>query len=397
LSHGERLDLDAPLTIEELDKSVDKCNLKSAPGADGLSNTFIKKYWHLLRVPLFRYANRCYDSGELTVNFRSAIIKLIPKKGNTELIKNWRPISLLSNLYKIISRAINNRLNKVVNRICSRSQKGFNSNRFTQECLINVIENIQYCNSTGENGAIVAVDMAKAFDTLSHGFVREVLKFFNFGPNLIRWLTLLGENRSASIIIDDGVYSRPFELGRGRAQGDNISPTTFNFAEQILLFKIELDSSIASIGRHRNIPIDFPVNNDPFFMHEARGETSKNESLADDNTTITKYEKQSLLRLREVLVDFACVSSLHCNFDKTMVMPVGSAVLTKQRLGDFTVTNQITLLGLEINNNLDNVEDIFMKIANKINPRSATATYTSPIKITFVERIKSLVKIIAAF
>ncbi len=209
--------------------------------------------------------------------------------------------------------------------------------------------------------------MAKAFDMLSHGFVREVLKFFNFGPNLIRWLTLLGENRSASIIIDDGVYSRPFELGRGRAQGDNISPNTFNFAEQILLFKIELDSGIASIGRHRNIPIDFPVNNDPFFMHEARGETSKNESLADDNTTITKYEEQSLLRLREVLVDFACISGLHCNFDKTMVMPVGSAVHNKQRLGDFTVTNQITLLGLDINNNLDNVEDIFMKIANKIN------------------------------
>ena len=91
---------------------------------------------------------------------------MIPKKGDITDLKNWRPISLLSNVYKIISRAINNRLNTVVNRICSRSQKGFNNVRYTQECLINVIESISHCNSNNINGAIVAVDMAKAFDTL---------------------------------------------------------------------------------------------------------------------------------------------------------------------------------------------------------------------------------------
>ena len=51
---------------------------------------------------------------------------------------NWRPISLLSNMYKILSRAINTRLNKIVNRVCSRSQKGFYNSRYTQEVLINV-------------------------------------------------------------------------------------------------------------------------------------------------------------------------------------------------------------------------------------------------------------------
>jgi hypothetical protein len=88
-------------------------------------------------------------------------------------------------MYKIISRAINNRINKVVNRICSRAQKGFNSQRYTQECLINVIESIAHCNAENINGAVVAVDMAKAFDTLSHGFLREVFKFFNIGPVMI--------------------------------------------------------------------------------------------------------------------------------------------------------------------------------------------------------------------
>ncbi len=56
------------------------------------------------------------------------------------------------------------------------------------------------------------------------------------------------------------------------------------------------------------------------------GETGKNEFLADDNTAITRFEMGSLLALRSILDDFAKVSGLKCNFDKTMVMPVGTAI-----------------------------------------------------------------------
>ncbi len=262
---------DGPLTLEELDLSIEKCNIRSAPGIDGLSNAFIKKYWHYFRIPLLKYANTCFDKKILTSNFRAAAIKLIPKKGDTSNIKNWRPISLLSNMYKIISRAINNRLNKVVNRICSRAQKGFNNQRYTQECLINVLETIAHCNTTGEKGAVVAVDMAKAFDTLSHGFLREVFRFFNIGPVMIDWLVLLGENRTACILLDDGTYSRNFSLGRGRAQGDNISPNTFNFADQILIFKIELDPMINGIWKNFQIPPSFPTNTESFLCTSLRG------------------------------------------------------------------------------------------------------------------------------
>jgi Reverse transcriptase (RNA-dependent DNA polymerase) len=126
LTQEESDTLDQPLTIIELDDAVKKCRNRSAPGADGFSNTFIKKIWNDLRYPLLNYALHCFNSGSLTQNFRSAKIKLIPKKGDPSKLNNWRPISLLSNFYKIISRAINNRLNKIVNRICSRAQKGYN-------------------------------------------------------------------------------------------------------------------------------------------------------------------------------------------------------------------------------------------------------------------------------
>jgi hypothetical protein len=146
LTADEREALDRPLSIGELDESLNNCNLKSAAGSDGFSNRLIKLCWQHLRIPLFNYANFCFTTGLMTHNFRSASIKLIgPKKGDLGNLKNWRPISLLSNMYKIISRAFNLRLKKVVNRICSRAQKGYNSDRYVQEVLINVCETIAHC------------------------------------------------------------------------------------------------------------------------------------------------------------------------------------------------------------------------------------------------------------
>ena len=75
-----------------------------------------------------------------------------------------------------------------------------------------MLESINHCNINNINGAVVAVDMAKAFDTLSHEFLRKVFEFFKFGPVAMKWLTLLGENRQACILLDDGTYSRNFSL-----------------------------------------------------------------------------------------------------------------------------------------------------------------------------------------
>jgi hypothetical protein len=132
-----------------------------------------------------KIANHCFNTGTLAHNFRSACIKLIPKKGNLCELKNWRPISLLSNMYKIISRAINERLKPVVTRICSRAQKGYNDKRYVQEVLINVCDTIAYCRDRGIRGSVLAIDMAKAFDTLDHSFIREVYKFFGLGNNIL--------------------------------------------------------------------------------------------------------------------------------------------------------------------------------------------------------------------
>ena len=275
LTENERNLLDLPLTIDELDKSIKGANMKSAPGTDGFSNQLIKRCWNFLRRPTLKYVNCCMAKGLLTDNFRTAAIRLIPKKGDVSDISNWRPISLLSNMYKLISRAINNRLKTIANRICSRAQKGFNQNKFTQEVLINIIETISSCNNVGKTGILMAIDMAKAFDTVSHDFMEAVFSFFGFGTYFTNLLTLVGKNRQAGILLDNGILSQFFKLERGRPQGDTISPITFNFAIQILIFKLELTPKITKISINRKIANLAPATHD-YYSHEQNRKTEKN-------------------------------------------------------------------------------------------------------------------------
>jgi Reverse transcriptase (RNA-dependent DNA polymerase) len=222
LTEAESLDLDRPLTITELDKALKESNFKSAPGHDGINNKFIKRFWEALRVPLFKCSVNRFEKNELKEAFSTAKIKLIPKKGDLRNLTNWRPISLLNCFYKIISRAISNRLKKVMDKITNVGQKGYSKKRQCQEVLISLISGIKQAKKNNVKGLLISLDMKKAFDSLSHEYMGECLKFFGFGPYIIKWLTLLSTNRKACIQLGKNKLSRTFKLERGNAQGDVI-------------------------------------------------------------------------------------------------------------------------------------------------------------------------------
>jgi hypothetical protein len=101
-------------------------------------------------------------------------------------------------------------------------------------------------------------------------------------------------------------------------------------------------------------------------MCESLGETSKNESLADDNTTLLMLEDKSLATLRSILDNFGRISGLRCNYDKTVIVPIGSGTNSNFESSNFKVSSTVKLLGMEVSNALDNVDDIFIQLGEKI-------------------------------
>jgi hypothetical protein len=143
-----------------------------------------------------------------------------------------------------------------MDKITNVAQKGFSSTKYCQEVLIGIVDSINYVNVSRSKGALLSLDIRKAFDSTSHDYLQSAYKFFNFGPNFIRWLNLVGTNRRACIILENEYYSEFFDLERGNAQGDTISPYIFNIGFQILLFKLNFDLQIDGL-------IPFPVVPDP--------------------------------------------------------------------------------------------------------------------------------------
>jgi hypothetical protein len=248
LTQDEMLHFDRPITLQELDHATYSLNEKSAGGLDGIGAKFFKKFWFLLRQPMLKYVTHCFNTGNLTQSFSSAGIKLIPKKGDTRQIKNWRPISLLNCVFKIIAKTVDTRLQKINEIILTRAQKGFTKNRQIQECIINIVETIAYSEKNKVPGFILALDMAKAFDTVRHDFMTKVYQFYGLGPNMIKAMCTITTNRSAAIILDDGSTATPFRLGSGFLQGSPPSPNEFNICEQILILKLDLDPAIKKIN-----------------------------------------------------------------------------------------------------------------------------------------------------
>ena len=216
INQAERERLDSPLTLEELDNALKKSNKKSAPGVDGVSNSLICSIWTLVRKPLLRYAHCCFAKGTLTSTFRTACIKLIPKKGDLAQVKNWRPISLLSCYYKLISRVINFRLGLVIDKVTSRGQKAYNNKRHIHEVVINLVNTIKHCKNNNISGVVISIDQQKAFDSIYHDFCKEAYRFFGFGATFINMMETLGTNRWAQIIQEDGSLSEKISLDRGR-------------------------------------------------------------------------------------------------------------------------------------------------------------------------------------
>ena len=165
---------------------------------------------------------------------------MYPKEGkHRHLLKNWRPISLLNTAYKIASASIANRLKLMLSKIIHSDQKGFMKGRY-------IGENVRYTETEKIPGLLLMVDFEKAFDSVSWSFIQKALEFFNFGPDIRRWIKTFYNNASTCVQVN-GHYSSWFNVGRGVRQGDPLLPYLYLICAEILSTMIRGNSKIKGI------------------------------------------------------------------------------------------------------------------------------------------------------
>ena len=234
------------ITEEELRKAVMAMENNKSPGCDGLTSNFYKHFWPIFGKELTRVYNYAFNNGLLTVSQRRGIITLLFKKGDRTQLKNWRPVTLLNTDYKILTKALANRLQEVLPLIVNSDQtaciKGRTINDNTR--LLNDV--ISYANEKNTSLAFISVDQMKAFDRVSHDFLFASLERFGFGPNFINWIKLIYHDASSSVKTN-GWLTAFIKLERGLRQGCALSMPLYVLTAETMAINIRENSRIHGI------------------------------------------------------------------------------------------------------------------------------------------------------
>ena len=148
------------------------------------------------------------------------------KKGNKSEVGNFRPVSILSIVSKILERAVYNQLKAflVKNNMLYDLQSGFRGNYSTDTCLIHLTDHIKTQTSKGLYTGMILLDLQKAFDTVDHSILCDKLKAMGIGS--VEWFQSYLSDRMQTVQVND-TYSNIEQITCGVPQGSILGPLLF--------------------------------------------------------------------------------------------------------------------------------------------------------------------------
>ena len=117
--------LELPFTEEEIHSALLEMNGDKAPGPDGFIVAFRQTCWDFVKEEIVDLFKEFYDQRSFPKSLNTTFLVLIPKKGGVEDLGDFRPISLLGGLYKLLAKVLASRLKKVLGKVVSVDQNAF--------------------------------------------------------------------------------------------------------------------------------------------------------------------------------------------------------------------------------------------------------------------------------
>jgi len=181
----------APITTDEVEHTSAYLPLGKSPGPDRIPNKFYRVFARVVSPILTKVYNESKEHGHLPDTLNQGIISVMYKKKSREDPRNYRPITLLNNDYKILMRILTARMNEAVVQFVSKDQNGFVPDGFIAENIMR-LQLIQYIIETENMEAVfIFLDMEKAFDRCSWEFLLEGLSAVGFDDSFIDYVKLV--------------------------------------------------------------------------------------------------------------------------------------------------------------------------------------------------------------
>lgn len=162
----------------EIQQIIQRIKPSDALDIYGMNTKMLKKCYQTLSEPLADIINACFEGSRVPAELKVARVSPIFKSGKTTLPDNYRPISVLPTISKVLEAAILTRLTSFLKKynILSGRQFGFREGRTTVDAILSILDSVWEALESGEDCAIIVCDLSKAFDCMQRNILLQKLE-----------------------------------------------------------------------------------------------------------------------------------------------------------------------------------------------------------------------------
>ncbi|KAH7684588.1 protein F43G9.7 [Aphelenchoides avenae] len=217
-----------PVTDSEVEDALKKFKNGKAPGPDGITAEMLKKGGHLLWKRIAKLFTLCLRTRRIPLKWKESRTVLLHKKGDTEDLKNYRPICLLPVIYKLFTKVVLNRITEQLDAAQPPEQAGFRSGFSTSDHMQTLNQIQERARERGMRLYLIFIDYEKAFDSIEINAVLNALTRQGVDRSYVDVLGDVYEGCTTEIKLFHDAVQIP--IRRGVRQGDTISPKLFTAA-----------------------------------------------------------------------------------------------------------------------------------------------------------------------
>nr|GEW24874.1 RNA-directed DNA polymerase, eukaryota [Tanacetum cinerariifolium] len=186
LSTYQVANMDRTVSRDEIRVAVWNCGENKSPGPDRYTFKFFRRYWRFIGSDLYSAVECFFESGSFPKGSNSSFIALIPKVMDSKFVTDFRPISLIGCVYKVVTKVLANRLATVISDLVFDIQSALVANRHNLDEPFILNELLAWYKRKKKQAMIFKLDFAKAYDLVRWDYLLDVLQAFGFGPNWLK-------------------------------------------------------------------------------------------------------------------------------------------------------------------------------------------------------------------